>query len=69
MYNTFKTDDGIEIRDSDGNVVAGPSDTDPVRGNGLSILLTDAGFDEEQISAIRIALGDVKHLEDRDDTS
>lgn len=68
MYEIVKTNDGIEVRDSEGDVIAGPSSTDPIRGDALSDLLSDAGFSDRKKQAIRIALGDVDYDDKRDNS-
>ena len=64
-YQAVRTDDGLEIRDGDGDVVAGPSSSNPIRDKDLDNLLEDAGFSEKQQMAIKIALGDVTPSDER----
>ena len=59
-----KTDEGVEIR-SDNELISGPSDTEPIRGETLTTLLREVGFSEEQADAIKIALGDVDYRDER----
>jgi hypothetical protein len=61
-YQAIQTDDGIVIEDETGEQIAGASNSDPIRGQTLDTLLTDAGFTEDQKEAIRIALGDIDYL-------
>jgi len=59
-----KTEDGVEIR-HDGEAIAGPANTEPIRGDALSTLLLEAGFSEMQVHVIKIALGDVEYADER----
>ena len=59
-----KTDEGVEIR-TDNELIAGPSNTEPIRGETLTRLLREVGFSDAEADAIKIALGDVDYVDER----
>ena len=63
-YEIIKADDGIEIRDDDGSVVAGPSTTNPIRGDDLTDLLDHSDFTDSQKDIIRIVIGDMPVIDE-----
>jgi len=66
MYDTVKTEDGIEVWNDD-ELVAGPSSKEPLRDECLTDLLEDAEFTKKQIRAIQIIIGNVEYVDEREE--